>query len=60
MSFACTQDKRDLLAGMLFNMSAEVDLLQIKSRFRSREKTEVCVRQKFTSSQIQFCVCGNQ
>ena len=32
--FTGTQDKRDFLAGMLFTMSAEGNLLQIESPFQ--------------------------
>ena len=41
--FTCTQDKRDLLADMLFTMGAEGNHLQTKSPFQIlRSKKKVC------------------
>ena len=40
--FTCTQDKTDLLASMLFIMSAEGNLLQIESSFLILRSKKVC------------------
>ena len=70
MSFLCAQDKRNLLAGMLYLQNAEGNLLQVDTpsqilstqqvcetiRFFLAETCPTCTIRKFTSSQIPSIV----
>ena len=67
--FQCTQDKRDLLAGMLSVQKAEGSFLQVdisdlentkglRHLVLSTERCRTCTMQKFTSSQILFQFMG--
>ena len=40
--FTCTQDKRDLLAGRLFAMTAEENLLQVEYSSKISRNKKVC------------------